>query len=99
MGISKNGFYGIFFDASSDGVIRDNVVWGNQEAGIYYGDRSRPAAANRRASICDRSVLTGRPNTPYASAPMTYAVVLVLVAGLLLIRSGALWLQARRVHT
>jgi hypothetical protein len=29
---------------------------------------------------------------------MTYAVVLVLVAGLLLIRSGALRLQARRVH-
>jgi len=34
----SDGFYGIFFDSSTNGVVRHNTTSGNNEAGIYYGD-------------------------------------------------------------
>ncbi len=35
---TNDGFYGIFFNTSTNGVINHNLTAGNNEAGIYYGD-------------------------------------------------------------
>jgi parallel beta-helix repeat protein len=35
---TNDGFYGIFLNASTNGVVRHNLAAGNNEAGIYVGD-------------------------------------------------------------